>query len=77
MQKIFEQINEKSRAGINGYFCIKKILHFNGNEYWEGFKSVKLQQQQNPCSIVKFRNHIYQNPEFYSQKQIEKKKNFH
>ena len=27
--KIFEQINEKFRAGINGYFCIN--LHFNGN----------------------------------------------
>ena len=24
-------VNEKFRAGINGYFCIKKILHFNGN----------------------------------------------
>ena len=32
LYKIFEQINEKFRAGINGYFCIKKILHFNGNE---------------------------------------------
>ena len=30
LQKIFEQINEKC-AGINGYFCIKKILHFYGN----------------------------------------------
>jgi hypothetical protein len=24
LYKIFEQINEKFRAGINGYFCIKK-----------------------------------------------------
>ena len=34
LYKIFEQINEKFRAGINGYFCIKKILHFNGNVYF-------------------------------------------
>jgi hypothetical protein len=32
LYKIFEQINEKFCAGINGYFCIKKILHFNGND---------------------------------------------
>ena len=31
LQKIFEQINEKSRTEINGYFCIKKILLFDGN----------------------------------------------
>ena len=31
LYKIFEQINEKSRGGINGYFCTKKILHINGN----------------------------------------------
>ena len=32
LYKIFEQIKEKFRAGINGYFCcIKKIFHFNGN----------------------------------------------
>ena len=34
LYKILEQINEKFRAGINGYFCIKKILHFNGNVYF-------------------------------------------
>ena len=28
LNKIFEQINEKFRAGINGYFCIKKIIQF-------------------------------------------------
>ena len=24
----------KFRAGMNGYFCIKKILHFNGNAHF-------------------------------------------
>ena len=37
LYKIFEQINEKFRAGINGYFCIKKILHFNGNVRFKDF----------------------------------------
>ena len=29
------QINENFRPGINGYFCIKKILHFNGNGHFK------------------------------------------
>ena len=33
LYKIFEQINEKFHAGINEYFCIKKILHFNENAH--------------------------------------------
>ena len=33
LRKIYGRINEKFRAGINGYFYIQKTLHFNGNEY--------------------------------------------
>ena len=32
--RYLHEINEKFRAGINGFFCIKKILHFNGNGYF-------------------------------------------
>jgi hypothetical protein len=31
LRKIYGKINEKTRAGINGYLYIQKILHFNGN----------------------------------------------
>ena len=43
LRKIYGRINEKSRAGINGYFYIQKTLHFNENCYlW----SIKEQNRQ-------------------------------
>ena len=39
LYKIFEQINEKFRAGINGYFCIKKSSILMGM-YISSFKYI-------------------------------------
>ena len=46
LYKIFEQINEKFCAGINGYFCIKKILNFNGNVRFNDFWYTKINMTQ-------------------------------
>jgi len=52
LYKIFEQINEKKfRAGINGYFCIKKIIHFNGNEYLSCWKRINIFHRETSGSM--------------------------
>ena len=45
LQKIFEQNKFKIPKGINGYFYIRKLLHFNGNSIpiqMKGFSYVEI-----------------------------------
>ena len=64
LYKIFEQINEKFHAGINGYFCIKKILHFNGNGYFLLFFSSLLKQRGKKKRRMKLQNPFFSRIDF-------------